>query len=94
MNLNIELFSGGDLIDLNNEFIKDLYKTFTLISYNFKININNIKNYIQKIRIYYQRLIKNIIQNLTKNKIKYIKNKIIMQIFSNYIFEDNDIDLI
>ena len=95
---NIELFYNKDLIDINEEFTKDLYHAFTFISYNFKINFSDIKNeeYIEKVCefINNNEKLKLTIQNLIKNKLKTIKDNILMKIFTDYNFEDNDVDLI
>ena len=95
---NFELFYNKDLIDINEEFTKDLYHAFTLISYNFKINFSDIKNeeYIDKICefINNNEKLKLDIQNLIKNKINTIKDNILMKIFTDYNFEDNDLDLV
>ncbi|ORX57745.1 hypothetical protein BCR36DRAFT_318513 [Piromyces finnis] len=82
----IELINNNKLINLDDEFEKDLFHAFTLIKYNFKINFSNIKNtqYIEKISI----------QNVILKKIKSIKENIIMKIFSEYNFDDDDVDFI
>ncbi len=95
---NIELFNNKNLIDLNEEFTKDLFHAFTLISYNIKINFSNIKNeeYVEKICefIINNEKMKNTIQNIIITNIKKIKINLITKIFTEYNFESNDVDLI
>ena len=97
---NIELFNNEQLIDLDEEFTNDLYHAFTYIKYNIKANFSDIKKeeYIEKICEFINqdnnKDLKILIQNSIKNKIKKIDGKIIMNIFSKYDFEDNDVDLI
>ena len=95
---NIDLFNNKDLIDLGEEFIKDLYHSFTHISYNIKINFSNFENdeYIQKVvdLINNDTKLTKLIQKLIKNKIEKIKDNMTMKIFTEYNFEDNDVDFI
>lgn len=71
---------------------------FTFISYNIKINFSNIDNddYFQKVcyLINKDNKLKKIIQKLIKNKIKNIEDNIIMKVFTDYNFEDDNIDFI
>eukprot|EP00833_Pecoramyces_ruminatium_P005358 jgi/Orpsp1_1/1179390/evm.model.c7180000069138.1 len=48
---NIDLFKNQNLIDLNEEFEKDLFHAFTILTYNFKIKLTskNIEEYINNI---------------------------------------------
>jgi len=94
----IELFMNKNLINLEEEFKKDLFHAFTLISYKIKINFSTIEKdeYVEKLCSYINNnkdLIANI-QDLILKKIKNIKDNIIMKIFSNNNFEMNDIDFI
>ena len=95
---NIDLFNNKSLIDIGEEFAKDLYHSFTHISYNIKINFSNFENdeYIQKVCDSTNNDIKliKLIQKLIKNKIEKIKDNITMKIFTEYNFEDNDVDFI
>ena len=95
---NLELFNNKNFIDLNEEFTKDLFHAFTLISYNIKINFSDIKNeeYIEKICTFINKndKLKNTIQNIIINKIKKINTNLIIKIFTEYNFESNDVDLI
>ena len=92
---NIELFNNNNLIDLDDEFKKDLYHSFSFISYNTKINFSNLEDneYIQKIYefINNDNNLKKMIQNLIKNKIKNIKDNLIIKVFTEcYIEEEVD----
>jgi len=93
-----DLFNNKKLINLDEEFKKDLYHAFTLISYNVKINFSSIEkeDYIKTVCNYIfsnEQLIYTI-QNLVRKKIENIKENIIMTIFTEYNFEDNDVDFI
>jgi len=107
MNINIkdvcnastwELFNNENLINIEKEFKKDLYHAFTIISYNVKINFSSIKKeeYIEKLCSFIIRNEKiiNILQDAILKKIRNIQGNIIMKIFTDYTFEDNDIDFI
>ena len=95
---NFELFSNNDLINLDEEFIKDFFHAFSLISYNIKINFSNFQkeDYIEKLCEFINNNshLKKLIINIIMNKIKAIKNNIIMEIYTNYNFEDTDVDFI
>ena len=95
---NIELFNNNNLINLEEEFKKDLCHAFTFISYNIKINFSNIDNddYFQKVcyLINKDNKLKKIIQKLIKNKIKNIEDNIIMKVSTDYNFEDDNVDFI
>jgi len=95
---NFELFSNSDLINLDEEFTKDFFHAFSLISYNIEINFSNIQKeeYIEKVCefINNNNHLKKLIKNIIMNKIKTVKNNIIMEIYSNYNFEDTDVDFI
>ena len=97
-NSTFELFNNQNLIDLNEEFKKDLFHAFTSISYNIKINFSDIKEkeYIEKIcdLIHKDDKLKKVIKNKILNKIKDMKDNLILKIFIEYNFEDNDVDLI
>ncbi|OUM67355.1 hypothetical protein PIROE2DRAFT_58828 [Piromyces sp. E2] len=94
----MELINNKKLINLEDEFEKDLFHAFTLIKYDFKINFSNISNnqYIEKICefINSNTKLKNSIQNIVKNKINNIKENVIMKIFTEYNFDDDDVDFI
>jgi len=95
---NTDLFNNEKLINLDDEFKKDLFHAYTFISYNYKINFSSIKNeeYIEKVCEYINSNVnlKNIIQNLIKTKINNIEESILLKIYSDYIFEDDDVDFI
>jgi len=94
----IELIKNKSLMNLNDEFEKDLFHAFTLIKYDFKINFSNINNnqYIEKICEFINNNVnlKNSIQNVVNKKIKNIKDNVIMKIFTEYNFDDDDVDFI
>ncbi|OUM60841.1 hypothetical protein PIROE2DRAFT_13322 [Piromyces sp. E2] len=83
---NIDLFKNNELINLNKEFEKELFHSFSFIEYEIKINFSDIKKeeYIEQ----------DTIQKLTMKKIESIKNNIIMEVFDNYNFENRDVDFI
>ena len=93
-----ELFRNENLINLEEEFRKDLYHAFTLISYNLKINFSPIEKdeYIENIceYIFSNDKLKTTIQNLIIKKIDNFKDNIIMKVFTEYNFEENDVDFI
>ena len=95
---NIELFKNKNLIDIEEEFTKDLYHSFTHISYDNKINFSNFENeeYIENIceLINNDTNLSKLIKKLIKKKIKKIPDNIILKIFTEYNFEDNDSDFI
>ena len=95
---NIELFNNIDLINKEEEFTKDLYHAFTLISYNIKINFTDIDNdeYIEKVCnfINNNNELKEKIKKLIKNKINKIKDNIIINVFNDYNFEEDDVDFL
>ena len=95
---NIDLFNNINLIDLGEELTKDLYHSFTYISYNIKINFSNFENdeYVEKVcnLINNDTKLNKLIQRLIMNKIENIKDNIIMKCFTEYNFEDNDVDFI
>ena len=95
---NLDLFQNKDLIDLEEEFSKDLYHAFSYISYNIKINLSDIKNddYIEKVCEYINqdKNFKDLIQKIIKNKLMNIKEDIILNFFNEYNFEQSDVDFI
>ena len=95
---NNELFNYTELINLDEEFNKNLYHAFSFISYNIKINLSNIKDneYIEKVCEYINKnkFLKELIQKIIKNKIKNLDDNITKKIITDYNFEDNDVDFI
>ncbi|KAG4089111.1 hypothetical protein H8356DRAFT_1007620 [Neocallimastix lanati (nom. inval.)] len=91
-----ELFNNIKLIDLNDEFKKDLFHAFTIISYNYKINFSSIPNekYIEALCEYINtnKKMENMIKNSVKERIQNNKENILLKIYYNYSFEDNDVD--
>jgi len=94
----IDLFHNKQLIDLEKEFDKCLYNAFGSITFNFKINFSNIKKeeYIIKMCEFINKneVLKHAIQNSTIKKIMNLKTDIIMDIFTKYNFEEDDVDFI
>eukprot|EP00833_Pecoramyces_ruminatium_P004169 jgi/Orpsp1_1/1178201/evm.model.c7180000064404.1 len=95
---NMDLFKNQNLIDLNEEFEKDLFHAFTIISYNFKINLTSESNkdYINNICKYINsnQTLKCLIKNTIVKKIETMEENLIMKVFKEYNFEEDDIDFI
>eukprot|EP00833_Pecoramyces_ruminatium_P007874 jgi/Orpsp1_1/1181906/evm.model.c7180000079088.1 len=95
---NTDLFLNKNLIDLDEEFEKDLFHAFTLIKYNFKINLTSksTEDYINSICKYINNneKIKCLIKDSIMKKIENIEDNLIMKIFKEYNFEEDDIDFI
>ena len=95
---NIELFNQKELINLDEEFEKNLYHAFSCLSYNTKINLSDIQEneYIEKVCEYINKdnYLKILIQKIVMNKINNIDYNIIKKIFTDYNFEENDVDFI
>ena len=94
---NGDLFNNSDLINLDEEFSKDLYHAFSFISFNIKINFSDISDdeYNEKVCQYINNdeELKSQIQKVIKNKIKNIEEPILKKISRDYNFEENDVDL-
>jgi len=95
---NIELFTNKKLINLNKVFKDELFHSFSFIKYDFKINVSNIRKeeYIERICNYINKneKLKKVIQELVLDKIRTLKENIVVGVFKNYNFEENDIDFI
>ena len=95
---NNDLFNNRKLINLDEEFMKDLFHSFTAISYKYKVNFSSIafENYIESVCEYINsnKNLKNMIQKSIDEKIKNIKGNLFQKIFSDYSFEENDVDFI
>ena len=93
-----ELFEINSLIDLTKELENELYHLFSFILYDVKINFTDIneEKYIVEVceLILNNSKLKEYITLLSKNKIILMDKNIIMEVFTNYNFEENDCDFI
>jgi len=95
----LDLFKNNSLIDIEEEFNKDLYHAFTYILFNFKINMSSTSNnkyikYLCKSIINENNNLKIQIQNSIMKKIENIGTNIIMKIFNEYNFDESEVDFI
>eukprot|EP00833_Pecoramyces_ruminatium_P018715 jgi/Orpsp1_1/1192747/evm.model.d7180000095592.1 len=93
---NIDLYMNDSLINLEEELKNNIFRAFSYIKYSFKVNFSHIENerYVETVCdfIINNEILKKKIQNSILAKINALKENIILTIFKNYTFEENDVD--